>query len=624
MCGIAGIVDLNGKYKSELPGIVKKMSDSIVHRGPDDEGVFVHNNLALAHRRLSILDLSAAGHQPMRNDREDLSITFNGEIYNYIEIRKELIALGRKFKSNTDTEVVLQAYDEWGENCLAKFNGMWAFVIYDKKKNLLFASRDRFGVKPLYYYHDKNVFLFASEHKAILASSIIETEINKKAAFDYLVLGQLEVQEESLFENIFELQPSHAFIFDINNNNLKKWKYYSLQYQAEWENYNEAKAEQLSFKVNELLSNAVKIRLRSDVEIGACLSGGLDSSAIVGLINQLRNKTNSQLKVFTATYKDAAIDETYWATKMAQYVNAEAYQISPSANDLADDLEKLVYAQDIPFLSTSTFSQYSVMKLVKNTGIKVTLDGQGADEIFGGYDPHIISFWLELARRGKFQLLMNEWNVGKNNIVNSDILKYNLMKFIVLKYFPISFINKMYQKNTEAYFINPDFWKENSQSLNYVPFNIYSSLNEQLFNHATAGQLKLMLRTNERNAMFHSVEARQPFADDLPLIEFMFQQASVYKIHNKQTKYLLRQSLKGIVPEEIRLRKDKLGFSAPESQWLFQLKNVLREYLTDDLSLFFDVKKLKENWDQYFNHPNPQLWRIINFAVWKKVFGKQA
>lgn len=621
MCGIAGIVDVGGDYKDKLSSIVKKMADSLSHRGPDGEGFFMEDGLALAHRRLAILDLSSAGQQPMGTISRDCWITYNGELYNYVEIKKELVSLGRKFSSQTDTEVILQAYEQWGEECLARFNGMWAFVIYDRKKNILFGSRDRFGVKPLYYYQNKDIFLFASEHKALFASSLVRAEINSKAAFAYLVMGQVEGEEESMFKNIFELQPSYSFTFDIHRSQLKKWKYYSLPpIHDGWENYDPISAAQKGKEIKVLLHEAIQIRLRSDVEIGACLSGGLDSSAIVAIANQLQHQTNAKLKVFTAVYKDLTIDESSWASQMVNFVGAEWHSTNPTVNALAENLEKLVYAQDIPFLSTSTFAQYCVMELVKAKGIKVTLDGQGGDEIFAGYDPHLISYWIELAKKGKLQLLLKEWHLGKNAMVNGTILKYNLIKFIVLKYAPPFLVNSIYANTMKAFFLNQTFWQENQAYLNQAPLNIYSSLNEQLHHHVSDTHLKLMLRTNERNAMHFSVEARQPFADDLPLIEYLFQQPSSYKIHDRETKHLLRFSLKDLIPETIRLRKDKMGFTTPESQWLYDLKNIFREYLTADLSPFFDGEKIMKNWDYYFTKPHPQLWRILNFAVWRKVF----
>lgn len=624
MCGIAGIVDFNGKYHADLQAIVNKMSAGLKHRGPDDEGIFIEDKLGIVHRRLSIIDLSPAGHQPMCNSNHDIWITYNGEIYNYIEIRQELKSYGRNFISNTDTEVIIQAYEQWGEDCLSRFNGMWAFVIYDKRKNILFASRDRFGVKPFYYYHDKDIFLFASEHKALLAPSIIKANINNKAAFNYLVLGKLETDEESMFQSIYELPPSHAFTLCCSTGQLKKRKYYTLKYTDTFENYHEQKAEKHTAQVNKLLINAVKIRLRSDVEVGCCLSGGLDSSAIAGAIRKIRLPQNSKLKVFTSAYKNSSIDESRWSKQMAEYVGAEPHLVFPLANGLIENLEELVYAQDIPFLTTSTYAQFCVMKLVKDCGIKVTLDGQGGDEIFAGYDPHFISYWFELLRRGKFKILLNEWNVNEHSLVNRNILKYNLIKYLVLTYAPRFFIEYIYSGSTEHRLLNKDFWQDNKENLHATKPNIYSSLNQQLFEHVCGTHLKLMLRTNERNAMHHSVESRQPFADDLPLIEFMFQQPSAYKIHNKQSKHLLRLSLKGIIPEEIRLRKDKLGFTAPESKWMYEIKNELAEYFTNDLNQYFDVKKTKLFLNKYYSNenvqPNPTLWRMINFAVLKKVF----
>ena len=318
MCGIAGIVKLNNS-PFHLPENIRLMTQTISHRGPDDEGFMFCSNekvitagsdvtpkdswtagykyspqkniselntdfhLAFGHRRLSIIDLSPAGHQPMCSNDGDLWITFNGELYNYIELREELKIKGHHFSTQTDTEVILNAYREWGNDCLSRFNGMWAFVIYDKNKKELFGSRDRFGVKPFYYYRDADVLAFASEQKALVKLPFVKTGINPKAVFDYFVKNEIELEEEGMFKNILELFPSHAFRFDLRTNEWKSWKYYSLKINVSNEVFDPAKLPEITEHTRQLLVNAVALRLRSDVPVGSCLSGGLTAPPLLVL-----------------------------------------------------------------------------------------------------------------------------------------------------------------------------------------------------------------------------------------------------------------------------------------------------------------------------------------------------
>ncbi|MBN4065890.1 asparagine synthase (glutamine-hydrolyzing) [Candidatus Amoebophilus asiaticus] len=664
MCGIAGILSLSAG-QSDLASYIKSMTDTLRHRGPDDEGFLLlgesefrivgasdtpkevfqsslsyacndrieHLNgsyhLALGHRRLSILDLSAAGHQPMCTHDEQIWITYNGEVYNYIELREELKGKGYKFKTNTDTEVLLYAYMEWGQGCLSKLNGMWAFVIYDRNKNQLFGARDRFGVKPFYYFLDGKFFAFTSEHKALLKLPFVSKEINHKAAFDYIVTGLSEPEEESLFKGILELHPSCAFTFNLGDGNFKKWKYYSLSYTDKGEKVNSNKLNGYSTEIRNLLFDAINIRLRSDVPVGSCLSGGLDSSVIVGIVNQVLEKgkleqVGDNQKVFTASYDDKLIDESAWAKKVVEQTKTSWFQAYPTHEQLLEDLEDIVYYQDIPFMTSSSFAHYRVMKIVQEAGVKVTLDGQGGDEIFAGYDPYLISLWIEMFRGMKIKDLLREFNIANDSVVSAGILKYNLLKALSLKFLPLAFNKRFMAEKFENQFLNKDFWRANNSRLSILKTPVYSSMNRIMHDYINGPIFKVLLKTSERNAMRFSVESRTPFADDINLIEYMFQIPSSYKIYKQQTKYLMREAVKGIIPEDVRLRKDKMGFNTPEYKWLNHIKKDLRDYLTDDLDDFFDTKRLLNRWNDLFdnakNTNTVRLWRIINFAVWKKVY----
>lgn len=659
MCGIAGIISkqpINPKW-------IVGMTNRIKHRGPDDEGyLFAGNNevswaygddtpeeviksdypyspkihvnnvnfednykIAFGHRRLSIIDLSPAGHQPMSYADGKLWIIFNGEIYNYIELREELEKKGYLFKTKTDTEVILASYAEWGENCLNKFNGMWAFVILDLNKNIIFGARDRFGVKPLYYFKDDKYFSFASEIKALATLPFYNRGINGRAVFDYFVTGIEEYDNESFFKDIHELKPSHCFIFNLNNGNFKIFKYYELYFFDDFEAYDSKKVLNYSIETRKLIFNSIKIRLRSDVPVGTCLSGGLDSSTVACVIKGILRETSlnqigDRQKVFTASYPGKKIDESNWAKVVVDSTNSEWFLTFPKPDELIEDLEELVYFQDIPFGSTSIYAQYRVMRLAKENNVKVLLDGQGGDELFCGYNVYYKVYLAELLMQRQFQIFLREFKEIKNNGVNplKGILKniiapilplsikklFMWIKFPLLDYLDNSFLNSN---------INRVFIEETS-----------NKLNEFLHKHITYLNLKSLLRYEDRNSMRFSIEARTPFADDVELIEYVFKIPSSYKIHDGWTKYLLRISMDGIIPPQIQWRRDKIGFATPEKEWLIKNKEFFREALRGRLDGFLDENKILGDWDKII-HEQPEdtitpLWKIINFGLWRKVF----
>jgi asparagine synthase (glutamine-hydrolysing) len=655
MCGIAGIYSFKAKIENKW---IKSMTDTLAHRGPDDEGFLAINtetkeinhltgpdskvagqrvetfdkyiNLLLGHRRLSIIDISPSGHQPMSNRDSTIWIVYNGEIYNYLELRKELETLGYDFKTNTDTEVLLAAYEQWQEKCLSRFNGMWSFVIYDTRENVFFGARDRFGVKPFYYYANRGYFAFASEIKALINLPFVKREINSEAVFDYLFVGMKEHEDEGFFKNIFELQPCFAFYYCLSTNTLRKWRYYSLDYADKWETFNKERMNDYVDKTRELLFDAVSLRLRSDVPVGTCLSGGIDSSAIVCFINLMLEKENiKQLgeaqKVFTASYDGQAIDESKWAKIVVDRTKTSWHRTFPKSNELIEDLEDLVYTQDIPFGSTSIYAQYRVMKLARENGIKVLLDGQGGDELFTGYEPYHGAFFLEMLKAFAIGDLVRELGSFENSPVDVKNVFLYLIKVLYRKLIPSStrkFILMMRRK--ESNYLNVDFLNEKRDRLQIAMGEPTTSLNRMLHEFISELSLKSLLRYEDRNSMRFSIETRAPFSDDLDLIEYVFRIPSVYKIYSGWSKYLLRAATKGVLPEEIRLRKDKIGFATPEYDWLNEMKEEFRTYMTDDLKDFLDVVKIRRDWDTLVKKQTQtgitELWGFINFAVWKKVY----
>jgi len=658
MCGIAGVLSYNSKVDKRF---IISMNYALRHRGPDDEGYIavslkdniVHSlngndsvnksnlindfnieaNLFLGHRRLSIIDPSPAGHQPMSDETRRVWIVYNGEIYNYLELREELKQKGFKFTTNTDTEVLLKSYIEWGTDCVNRFNGMWAFAILDLGKSTLFLSRDRFGVKPLYFYKDENYFAFASEIKALLTVSFIKREVNYEAVFDYLAFGWEEEGEDSFFSGIRELKSSHNMIVNLNNREVKLYQYYELSYFDKFEKYNLDKESQHVLRVRELIFNAVRLRLRSDVKVGSCLSGGVDSSTIVCVMNEIiKNEKVSQvgdfIKCFTASYTDDKVDESNWAKVVIENTNSEWIRTFPTEKELLEDLQDLIYTQEIPFGSTSIYAQYRVMKIASESGVKVLLDGQGGDELFTGYTGYFPTFYRELIKNLDFRGLCNEIkNVGASPIDLKTILnmavKSELAKYLTFPKLRNFLIKRMVY---QIFLINPEFYNNFSYRVKSRQEKIANSLNEQLYQLITGDNLKKLLRYEDRNSMRFSLESRTPFADDVNLIEYCFQIPSIYKIHNGYSKYILRQSMIGILPEQIRNRVDKVGFATPEIKWLKVNKEFVKEILSSSqiLKNIVCTQNLLKDLDNdtIFNY-GFTLWRVVNLAIWYDLFFKR-
>ncbi len=655
MCGIAGIYSLGEKVEISW---IKKMTATLMHRGPDDEGFLAINtekkeishltgpdskvagkrvetfdnsiNLLLGHRRLSIIDITPSGHQPMSNPAGTIWIIYNGEIYNYLELREELKTFGYEFKTNTDTEVLLAAYEKWKEKCLSKFNGMWSFVIYDARENVLFGSRDRFGVKPFYYFADKKYFAFASEIKALINLPFFEKEVNSKAVFDYLVLNLYEHEDEGFFKNIFELQPSFAFYFNLSTNSLKKWKYYSLDCVTEWEKFDRMRLNHYTASIKEFIFNAVLLRLRSDVSVGTCLSGGIDSSTIVCFINRMLEKNGidqvgEKQKVFTASYDGIPIDESKWAKTVVEETKTLWFRTFPNADQFIEDLEDLVYTQDIPFGSTSIYAQFRVMQLAQENGVKVLLDGQGGDELFAGYQLYYGTFFLEMLKKFAVADLIRELKYLKNSpIKERDLLLY-LVRIFSKKLITNSLKESIFRlKKSEINYLNEDFFKENRLRLTMTNDMVSASLNQILNDKISGPSLKKLLRYEDRNSMRFSLEARTPFADDIDLIEYAFRIPSAYKIYCGWSKFLLRAATKGLLPEAIRLRKDKIGFATPEYSWLNEMEKIFKNYIVNDMGEFINKKKMLQDWDTLIQGQArtgiTNLWKFINLAIWRKVY----
>jgi asparagine synthase (glutamine-hydrolysing) len=608
MCGICGIIQFDKKKPEETS--LRKMLAQIKHRGPDDEGMFFNKNVALGFVRLSILDLTVAGHQPMSDETGRYTIVFNGEIYNYIELREELKKEGVQFKTNTDTEVLLKLYIHYGKSCFDKLNGMFAFVIYDKETGDIVAVRDRFGVKPFYYYKDENSFIFASEISPILEIYGKKNEANEQIIFDYLVFNRTDHTENTFFKGIKKLQHGHFISIKNNEFEIKRW--YDLR-----SNIKNIEADTNTFR--QLLVDAVKLRLRSDVPVGVCLSGGLDSSAITSIIASVLG--DKQINTFSAVYESGQRGDESKFINLYRDELPNMHFITPTSDGLYQDLANYVRLHAEPIPTTGPYAQYNVMKLAKSQ-VTVTLDGQGADEQLGGYH-YFYGFYLkDLLKSFKLKTFFHEsfayYKVHKS-----------LLGLKALVYFLLPNKLKTTVRVKEKNYITKDFVEKSSLWGNStIAEDLYASesLKEALLNHFEY-KLEHLLKWNDRNSMAFSVESRTPFLD-YRLVEYTLSLNSSCIIKDGYTKSILREAMKGILPEEIRLRRDKIGFDTPQDEWFRTEKyqNLIWELLKSDKFKQRNIVDTDKAADLYSKHlakqvdASKEIWKWIHLELWFREF----
>ncbi len=572
MCGISGILATEPKDLS----VIRGLTNSLSHRGPDDEGYAARDRLgntrhfvsadlpecptgtlALGHRRLSILDTSSAGHQPMEHPDGDLIIIYNGEVYNYLELRIELEKLGCRFRTGTDTEVVLEAYKQWGTQCFARFNGMWSLAIWDERRKSLILSRDRFGIKPLHYLIDKNVLYFASEIKALLCVDVYRPKLNNSIAADFLRWGLVNHNNETFFAGINAFPPACFCI--ISQDNVSRispqpyWTPNSGTLSSSRLSAIQAEEEFLS-----LFGSAVALRQRSDVPVGACLSGGLDSSAIVCEATRA-NANSSPFATFTSASKLSDFDERRWSDIVNQACNTKAHTVFPSASAFRQDLDHLILAQEEPFPSASIYAQYLLMRKAREEEIPVLLDGQGADEALCGYRKYVAYSFLESLQEGHWLDLFTDifgWaTTGDKGLLQlSQGVRY-LPRFLQ-------------RGNAEPLYehVLPGFNDVWSQSLPGTGLQTYRASERQI-DDLVKHSVPALLRYEDRNSMAWGIESRVPFLD-YRLVEFLLGLPTRLKVNKGRTKSLMRNALKGRIPDEVLQRRDKMGFVTPMHVWM--------------------------------------------------------
>lgn len=600
MCGITGII--TSFNKSVLFEDLKRINDKIAHRGPDAEGFYFYKNVGLGHRRLSILDLSEAGNQPMIY-AENLVITYNGEIYNFLELKEELKVLGYQFMTNTDTEVIIAAYHKWGFECLSKFNGMWAFAILDIKKNTVFISRDRFGVKPLYYSENSGEFVFGSEIKQLLNDK--SNKVNLEVLVEYMITFIDNHTSNTYFEGVYSLPPGHYMLFDLNTSTYKIHKYYELLPKESLGNLSGAKA---SDYFKEVFTSSINLRLRSDVKVGTCLSGGLDSSAVSALANyQYRTAAGKKFTAIHAKSIDSITDESSFAKSVSDYLDLDLHVVSPSTEDFKSSIEEVVYTQEEPFGSPSMFMGYHVFKKAKELGCKVMLNGQGGDEVLLGYERYFASYLYQI---GFVDALKQLWYQSRNSSLK---LYEPLVYFFYFTSFKIrrklllkrSFLKKELKRKFD--------FKEIRKSV-----DSFKNISKLQIHEITVVQLPHLLRYEDRNSMRNSIETRLPFLD-YRVVEAGISFSPKLKIKNGWTKYILRLVIDNLLPANVVWRKSKLGFNAPERIWLSEHKDVMLLQISKSkiLNELTDFNRLKSS---FTNLSYKEQWLYYNIAVWENIY----
>ncbi len=661
MCGIAALFSAS---PVPLGALARAMTDAVRYRGPDDEGLatFAGPDLspaasggpdtpgdaflapigyapqqhspdgrsafaALGHRRLSIVDLSPLGHQPMASADGRFWITYNGEIYNYVELRAELEALGHAFASHSDTEVMLEAYREWGEGCLARFNGMFAFVLLDRAGKRVLAARDRFGVKPLYLWRSpQGLAAFASEIKQFTVLPGWEASLNGQRAYDFLNWGVLDHTEETLFRDVRQLRGGefvHCGLEELARGfPVRRW--YELRPRAFAGGFSEAATE-----FHDLFTDAVRLRLRADVPVGSCLSGGLDSSSIVCVANRLLRSGGGELKqkTFSAYSRVRRFDESGYIESVVRHTGVEGHRTYPDLATLFETLDAIAWHQDEPFGSTSIYAQWHVFRLAAEARVKVLLDGQGADEQLAGYHGFFTPHFAGLFRALRWIALLHEMRAARRRHGMNLWLASKYLGNAVLPEGVRQPLRRLLGKPARA----PD-WID-ARRIAFEDADPYralgidtASVDEMSRGMLLATSLPMLLHWEDRDSMAHSVESRLPFLD-YRLVELVTGLPAEFKIEDATTKRVLREAMKGVLPEDVRTRMDKLGFATPEEVWVREeAPELFRAELKRAIERSGGVvlPAALERLEAMIAGREPFSflpWRVISFGRWMERFG---
>lgn len=645
MCGIFGVFDRGG-FRMPPTDLLKGLSVA-AHRGPDGEGVawfdtrqgqakFVpterlsgagdNASLVLAHRRLAIIDLSDSGHQPMPSDDGQLWITYNGEIYNYLELRAELEGFGAVFRSHSDTEVILRAYEVWGTDAFTRFVGMWAVAILDLRQRRLVLSRDRFGIKPLHYAASGDRFAFSSEIKQLLEIPWVPRSLNGRAVYDYLRYEVSDIGIETFFSGIYKVRPGSTLVLPLDTGGHTERPYCTSPARPALEDIS---PEHAAGRFRDLLRESVRIHLRADVPVGTCLSGGLDSGAIAVLMRDIsqREQLTIERHAFSCHFDIPEADELEFTRQNMAAAAMRPHFVEPHDKDVEADLKALVWHQDEPFASTSIFAQWSVFRLVQDAGIKVVLDGQGSDEMLGGYASTAPHVFLELAAQGRVtKALAESWQwsslqgVPWRTVVPSPGLRRMLGALTGTKAAVTAPRRSWMQGDFER------TWAANSvfgTGAYETPWDNKTPLDSMLRRLFFESNLPALLRYEDRNSMAFSVESRVPFLDHR-LVEFAFSLPAHVKFRGGYTKRVLRDAMQGLLPEPVRMRARKMGFATPEMRWQTGvLKPLILDAIhSDSMTDFIDRDAAREtrDWIEETQRLDFLPWRWLNLCLWRNQF----
>lgn len=600
------------------------MTRTLTHRGPDQEGFFRDDNVSMGFRRLAILDLSPTGHQPMTDEDESLVLVFNGEIFNYVELRDELRQRGHRFRSSGDAEVLLIAYKEWGERCTERLNGMFAFVIYDKRAGRVFGARDRFGTKPLYFAVLDDCVLIGSEIKAIRSSGLCGGRFNHEVVCRYLLDSQLDLTHETFFDGIEKVRPSHQFSIDLAQPVPVFKRYWNLI-----EEIGDAPEDPES-AFRELFENAVRMRMRSDVPIGVSLSGGLDSTAIIcSMARQWGGdgaSTSGELLAFS--FESSEFDESRYISATLQQTGARQICVTTAAKTFWDSLDQVLWYHDEPLNSMTPLVGYRIAKLAADNDVKVLLMGQGADEVLGGYSAYFEGKRETLVQQRKFIQLWREtseytsqYGGSVPKIIAREIVN-NLKGFVQgLPSYAALAIGRRRREIAENPWLSEDF---KSQLPEPVYWRHYPGLAGRLLYSVEDTPLPLYLRQDDRNSMAHSVESRLPFLDHR-LVALAFSLSEDWKVHGCLGKVLLRKSMRGQIPDVVRERVDKMGFPTPMAAWFREdlyepMADLLESQSFSELGIF-NARSARKMLDKHRRREldaSDELFKLAQFYKWSQ------
>lgn len=650
MCGIAALFE--PAAPPWLPDALRAMTHAVRHRGPDGEGFAFHDpvlnhlvpassadtpaalaaassipigtTFGLGHRRLSILDLSTAGHQPMQDARGEVWITFNGEIYNYLELRRELALCGHAFHTGTDTEVILAAWREWGPGCLARFNGMFAFVLFDRRDRRVFAARDRFGVKPLYRWATPTGGLaFASELKQFSAHPAWRPRVNGQRAYDFLNWGIGDHTHETLFAGVHQLRGGECLDAPLDrlaDATPKRW--YELVTPVFRDDFDAA-----ATQFREIFDDAVRLRLRADVPVGSCLSGGLDSSSIVCAIRaQLGERAGELQNTFSAYSEVARFDERHFIAEVAQATTASAHHVLPEPDGLLRELDALAWHQDEPFGSTSIYAQWCVFRLAREQGVAVMLDGQGADEALGGYHGYFGPRLAGLLRSGRWVTFWHEAAAIRAMHGQTWSLQAKLLANELLTADLADRLRRIAGRTVRA----PEFLDlaklgAEPRSPHDGSIDLRDPVRSLSRAQMLALNLPMLLHWEDRDSMAHSVEARLPFLD-YRLVEFCLGLPEEFKLAGGWTKRVLREAMRHRLPENVRQRRDKLGFATAEEVWMTGSRRPVFTRMVDeaiDAAGGVLTASARQKAERVLNGAEPfgfLTWRFISYGRWIRRF----